>query len=849
MTIDDARAYLAAGWHPIPLPAGRKHPPPGGLTGYAGRYLDADELDAEDWSGNLATRLRPTVAGVDIDAYAGGLDSLHKLEAELGALPPTVVSHSGREDGSGIRLYRVPVGTLLATDPAEGIDIVQAHHRYVMCWPSIHPEGRPYGWLDERTGEILELPPAPDELPELPAAWLAWLAAAETKRAGASRAAVPDEAAAFVAEHTDELRPRALRGVLTKLAGVTRGGRHDALVEAACWLMREAAAGWYPAGDAFDALEEWWSSVTVGEARDGELDAAVLWAIGQRDACAEEIARKRAEAEEEQMPPGTGTVEAALLEDPDSWVDSMLGEELAAELRPSWRYVTAWRQWVRWDGRRWATDETEAVHETARVWMLELGSEALKGITSRKDPMLRKVLAYRQAGPMENLVKVARRILAVAPTAFDVDPHLLNTLNGVVDLRTGELGPHEQTLMMTRLAGAAYLPDARHPDITAALACLDADDRRSVQMLLGVAASGHTGGDHLPVFDGGGANGKTTVLLGAGAALGDYAGPVPPELIMKSQREDHPTIKTTLHGRRLAYIEETEEDGGLRLERLKAITGGAPLEGRRIGGNYYSWTPTHTLILATNHRPSVNTAEHAAWRRLHLIPFPHRYGSAPGDLPIDSGLRERVQIGRAQREAMLAFIVAGAVAAYAAGEEHAPVVVWSPGIVAATAAWRANEDVIGRFADSELVFEKKARVTLATMFERYKSWCEHGNRAAGQDKLFAQRFEAHDVARDVQRIRPQDRVTYVGVRLRRWVVDASVGQVGQHSEPPREALREEPLGTAQPDPPSLVSDLPDEAPAAAATAVEPRQTTAGRPPSRIVHETPKPKPKRKRRAP
>jgi putative DNA primase/helicase len=517
----------------------------------------------------------------------------------------------------------------------------------------------------------------------------------------------------------------------------------------------------------------------TAERGEGELASAVLWAIGQTTTAegGDEIAAKRAEAAQQKAvreePDGMmrqPTADAAAgnvdTDNADDWVDALLGQLLADKLRPEWRYVTVWRQWVRWEGRRWAVDETEAVHEVARQWMLDVGGKVLAKVTNGKDPLIRKVLGYRQASALESVVKVARRILAVEATEFDRHAHLLNVLNGVVDLRTGTLGPHDPDLLMTRLAGAAYDPAASHVDVDAVFGCLEPGDVASVRMLLGVAATGHTGGDHLPVLDGNGSNGKTTLLLAANAALGDHAGPVPPELVMKSSREDHPTIKTVLHGLRFAYIEETEEDGGLRLERLKAVTGGAPITARRIGGNYYTFPPSHTLVLATNHRPIVNSAEHAAWRRLHLIPFPHRYGTAEGDRPIDAGLRDRLRSGREQREAMLAAIVAGAVAAYAAGEPDTPVVEWSAGIVQATDAWREEEDVIGRFAASELTFGANARVTLAAIFHRYKDWCEAGNRPAGQDKTFARRFEAHDVSRRVERIAPKNRITYVGVGLR-----------------------------------------------------------------------------------
>jgi P4 family phage/plasmid primase-like protien len=756
-----AQAYVAGGWSPIPLPARAKSDPPAGLTGWRGRYLTDADLGSYDWSGNIALRLPPEVVGVDVDAYAGGDVSLKELEQRFGPLPETVMSTS-RTDGSGIRLFQVPAGTTLHDKPAEGIEMIQAHHRYVVCAPSIHPEGRPYQWIDEASGEVLDTLPFPGEMPALPWAWVEGLTVHKT---GAGVAATPDQAREFIDTHCAGDLLVLLDAAIAKLDGVQQGGRHDALVSTACWVGREAAAGWYPAEVAIDRLHEWWMKAVASDQRrrdGGEFGAAVLWAIGQALAEPDRIAAMRAKVQA----PSVGT--AVNLDNSDNWADNLLGEVLADELHPEWLYVTAWRQWMRWDGRRWAGDQTEAVHEVARQWMGALGEQALKKVTTRKDPLVGKVFQYRHAPAMENLVKVARRILAVEPTAFDRDAHLLNVHNGVVDLRTGQLGPHDPALMMTKLAGAAYDPRARHPDIFTVFGCLDSGDINSMRMLLGVAATGHTGGDHLPVFDGTGGNGKTTLLLAASAALGDYAGPVPPELVMRSSREDHPTIKTALQGLRLAYVEETEEDGGLRLERVKAITGGAPISGRRIGGNYYSFLPSHTLVLATNHRPNVNSAEHAAWRRLHLIPFPHRYGTAPGDQQLDAGLRDRVRLGQRQRETMLAVIVLGAQAGYAAGEPDSPMVEWSTGIAQATDSWRADEDIIWRFAGQELYFDADLRVTLAQMFTRYKQWCEGGNRPSGQDKLFARRFEAHDIFRDhgVKRIAPQNRVAYIGVGLR-----------------------------------------------------------------------------------
>ena len=285
--------YLTRGWSPLPLPAGAKYPPSPGTTGWAGRDLTASDIDRHDWSGNIALRVPADVVGVDVDVYNGGADGLAGLEERFGKLPPTTWSTS-RDDGSGIALYRVPLGATLATDPAQGVDLVQHHHRYIVCAPSIHPEGRPYRWVDEGDEVDVRLPPHPGDLPDLPWSWIGGLTV--DKEATAGVASAPD-CAAFIAEHCENRCPAALRGVTTALGNAPAGGRHDRLVETSCWAMREAAAGHYPAQTAIDMLHDWWNRIMDDpRRRDGaEFGDAIAWAIAQAEADPERIARLRAE--------------------------------------------------------------------------------------------------------------------------------------------------------------------------------------------------------------------------------------------------------------------------------------------------------------------------------------------------------------------------------------------------------------------------------------------------------------------------------------------------------------------------------------------------------------------------
>lgn len=448
---------------------------------------------------------------------------------------------------------------------------------------------------------------------------------------------------------------------------------------------------------------------------------------------------------------------------PKSIDDAHMAESFAEQIRGRYLYVAASRRWYRWDGRRWRSDDVEAVFEQGRQFVLDLSTHMLA--ISADSEMVKRVVGYRSRARLDALVTVTRRIdgIAARMDEFDRDPDLLNCANGIIDLRDGTLSPHDPKQRMTKLANVAYRPDATNADVEQMLEAMDYDVRAWFLALIGYAATGHTSEDVVAVMDGTGANGKTTVLEAAGDALGDYAGPAASQLIMRTGRDEHPTIKADLQGKRLVWISETEEGGSLRMEQLKALTGGDTIKARVMRGDYFDFTPTHTLVVATNHRPYVNATEHAAWRRLRLVPFPHTYLSPAeaqeGDRVMDRGLRRRLK-GIQQREAMLARIVAGAFSWYKTGLPE------SPTIEAATLAWRRSEDVILRFIDEELAFDADTQITGRDLYLAYTDWCRNEGRPAKSNKNFATEFLSHAMVQEagVNRVNVSNVSTYRGVR-------------------------------------------------------------------------------------
>lgn len=297
-----AATYRRLGWSPVPLPPRRKKPPPTGWTGYAAPH--ASGADVHEWTeagtyragsavlevGNVGLRLPETVLGLDLDAYDGkpGLQTMLAAVARLGPLPPTWRSTSrDPAEPSGIRFYRVPPGRRWAdTLSGEGsaVEVIHYGHRYAVAAPSVHPDtGAVYRWCAP-DGTPAD-PPAVDDLPELPAAWVAELDAGDV----AERSEKADLLDAEVSAWLDALPSggpcryvlRLLEEAADRLEAAA--SRHDTVRGYIGRMVRAGEQGHHGAGTGLDTLRSLWgASLARGKAREadaGEWDRMLTGAV------------------------------------------------------------------------------------------------------------------------------------------------------------------------------------------------------------------------------------------------------------------------------------------------------------------------------------------------------------------------------------------------------------------------------------------------------------------------------------------------------------------------------------------------------------------------------------------
>jgi putative DNA primase/helicase len=771
-----ARLYRAAGWHgtlPLGREAGKKWPPPGGFTGHGSP--DPSGADVEAWiethgDRNIGLRLPQGVIGLDVDAYekdgkvkAGG-EALAALEAELGPLPPTWVS-SARPAPSGIRFYRVPLeldGRPInwPGEAAKGIEIIQHGHRYAVAWPSTNPEadGATYRWRNHADVALLgSAVPHVAELAELPEAWVRGLALSYART---DKTELGQDGMAAWWSMLRLGAPCARVGAALQRAReelvLGQAGRHETARDSARTLAAYGGEGHRGVPEALTELGQVFAEAVAAPGRDaagewhrllaGAVELAAADNPSPRPMCACEppsvsIAAPPALADMAvPVPKVDEPVEAETL------TDAQLVQRVHDELLEG-RYL--WSEglgWLAWDGTRWRERTEETVVEAVRLWAVrfvegQVANPYIGAVRETRTLLIGLLSKYR----LTAIVGLARGLCQVDPAAFDAHPDLLNTPSGIVNLRTGELAPHDPVMRFTRITAVAYDPGAEHQDWAVALGAVPGPVATWLQVRFGQSITGHmTPDDVLLLLRGGGENGKSTLLNAIKAALGGYATYVSDRVLL-ADPGSHPTELMDFRGARFAVTEELPDEARLNVKRLKDVVGTPVMKARRMRKDPVEFAATHSLFLSTNHVPVVTDTDHGTWRRLALVQFPYRYvkpgdpvDEARGERRGDEGLRDRLKDGQAQREAVLRWLVAGAVRWYAEGMPRHP-----ESVLADTQAWREKSDPIEGFWAERLRPDPDSFITSADMTAAFNEYLQSVGQHAWSDRRFIPAFGDH----------------------------------------------------------------------------------------------------------
>lgn len=222
-------------------------------------------------------------------------------------------------------------------------------------------------------------------------------------------------------------------------------------------------------------------------------------------------------------------------------------------------------------------------------------------------------------------LKEARPMLEVEQRNLDADEFMLNTPTLTYDLRQGIKFPMEHRPEHFITKQTTVDPSSDGADIWASALdtffLKDTDLIDYVQRMVGLSAIGKVYVEALIIAYGEGRNGKSTFWNVIARVLGTYSGNISADMLTVGCRRNVKPELAEAKGKRMLIAAELEEGMRLNTANVKQLCSTDEIYAEKKYKDPFSYTPTHTLVLYTNHLPKVGAIDKGTWRRLIVIPF------------------------------------------------------------------------------------------------------------------------------------------------------------------------------------------------------------------------------------
>jgi putative DNA primase/helicase len=408
-------------------------------------------------------------------------------------------------------------------------------------------------------------------------------------------------------------------------------------------------------------------------------------------------------------------------------------ERLIFKFGASIRYVPAWGEFIVFDETRWRRDIGSILTSHLCGAVIKMIKE--EGISdemskAKYTTWQKKSGSCSARQAMLTLAKQNPQLM-ITPEELDADPYALNVKNGTLDLKTGELRPHRAEDFITKILPINYDPKAKAPRWTKFLTEILPDKavRDFVLRWFGYCLTGDVSERMFVVFLGGGSNGKSVLINVIESVMGPYTTVAASTLLTSRDKDNHPTELADLFGVRLATTSEVKKGSVFDEEKLKRLTGGDIIKARRMHEDYWQFAPTFKLAILANHKPRVKDATSSFWDRVAIVPFEVRFTGKKINRKLTAQLKE-------EREGILAQLVAACTQWRSVGLSP------PPAVTAATAEYKDEEDIAGRFLNECFVADKSATTPATIIIEKNKAWATAQNLFPVSSKDLAEKLRA-----------------------------------------------------------------------------------------------------------
>jgi P4 family phage/plasmid primase-like protien len=425
--------------------------------------------------------------------------------------------------------------------------------------------------------------------------------------------------------------------------------------------------------------------------------------------------------------------------------------------------------WLFWDSIRWVKDDEASARMSLMAYIMS-AEESLNmrmalasddGERARVRVAMAQLFKIKSGGHLDTILKNAKAILEDKNISrYDADPWLLNTPSFIIDLRNGDTQKHAADKYCTGLTAITPAPghSPKWDSFLDGVTCGDKEMKEYLQLVAGMAAVGKVYEEGMAIVYGPGGNGKSTLFGVLGRVLGEYSCTIRPELVLQRINGAEAFGMEAVRGKRLVVMGETDEGAKLSVSVMKRLTSRDDISANPKHQATFSFTPSHTLILHTNHLPRLGQLDDGTKRRTAIVPF-----LAPMKRPEEVITNFSDVLFEDEGPQILQWVIEGAKKFHAASCKLAKPAI----VIAATDDYFQREDWVGNFLNECCETGKDEngkpyRISGQDLYVAYVRWAEQNGERPRRNRDFADVLTKHGFEKDPSR---RNGAVWLGIKL------------------------------------------------------------------------------------
>lgn len=235
------------------------------------------------------------------------------------------------------------------------------------------------------------------------------------------------------------------------------------------------------------------------------------------------------------------------------------------------------------------------------------------------------VMKRRDMKYIASALQTLKPLVNVSVSELDSNPYLLNTPSNTYDLRKGMNGAMEHNPSDKITKVTAFDPSDKGKGLwlealDSFFSC-DTELINYVQQMSALSTLGKVFVEAMMIAYGDGGNGKSTFGNAILKTIGSYGGTISADALTVGCKRNVKPELAEAKGKRLLIAAELEEGMRLNTSMVKQLCSTDEISAEKKYKDPFHFTPSHTVLLYTNHLPRVGAMDEGIWRRLIVIPF------------------------------------------------------------------------------------------------------------------------------------------------------------------------------------------------------------------------------------